>query len=145
MANRGSTVVPCVSYRDANAMMDWLCNVIGFTKHAVYPDDKGGVAHAELVLGGGMLMVSTAPGPDAEYAWAKLMRHPDAVGFETQSPSLYVEDPDAVYARVKASGATIVMDIEDKHYGGRGFGCKDPEGHLWSIGNYDPWASQPGK
>jgi uncharacterized glyoxalase superfamily protein PhnB len=33
----------------------------------------------------------------------------------------------------------IVMDIEDAGYGGRGFTCRDHEGHVWSIGIYDPW------
>lgn len=32
------------------------------------------------------------------------------------------------------------MDIADMSYGGRAFSCRDPEGHLWSIGTYDPWA-----
>jgi uncharacterized glyoxalase superfamily protein PhnB len=40
----------------------------------------------------------------------------------------------------KAAGVEIVMDISDKDYGGRRFSCCDLEGHLWSIGSYDPWA-----
>ena len=34
----------------------------------------------------------------------------------------------------------IVVEIEDASYGGRGFTCRDPEGHVWSVGTYDPWA-----
>jgi uncharacterized glyoxalase superfamily protein PhnB len=30
-------------------------------------------------------------------------------------------------------------DIKDQDYGERGFSCRDPEGHLWNIGTYDPW------
>ena len=30
-------------------------------------------------------------------------------------------------------------DRED--YGGRGYGCHDPQGHLWSFGTFDPWAA----
>ena len=26
----------------------------------------------------------------------------------------------------------------DEDYGGRVFSCRDPEGHLWNIGSYDP-------
>jgi len=44
-----------------------------------------------------------------------------------------------LYQRAKAAGAEIVMDIKDEDYGGRGFWCRDPEGHLWSFGTYDPW------
>jgi len=31
----------------------------------------------------------------------------------------------------------IVIDIKDEDHGGRGFTCRDPEGHLWSFGSYD--------
>jgi uncharacterized glyoxalase superfamily protein PhnB len=34
----------------------------------------------------------------------------------------------------------MVLDIRDMDYGGRAFTCRDLEGHLWSIGTYDPWA-----
>ena len=33
-----------------------------------------------------------------------------------------------------------MIDIKDGDYGGRGFTCRDPEGHLWNFGSYDPWA-----
>ena len=36
------------------------------------------------------------------------------------------------------AGAAIVIDIVDEDYGGRGFTCRDLEGHIWSIGTYDP-------
>ncbi len=62
-------------------------------------------------------------------------------GFETQSPYIVVADADATYARAKALGAEIVHEIHDESYGGRGFGCKDPEGHLWYIGSYNPWVT----
>ena len=51
-----------------------------------------------------------------------------------------VEDADAHYARAKAAGAEIVMEIGDQDYGGRLYSCRDPEGHLWNFGTYDPWA-----
>jgi uncharacterized glyoxalase superfamily protein PhnB len=56
--------------------------------------------------------------------------------------NLIVNDADAIYARVKANGGTIELDIEDKHYGGRGFTCRDPEGHVWNVGTYDPWKTK---
>ncbi|HZF33304.1 MAG TPA: glyoxalase, partial [Candidatus Angelobacter sp.] len=30
----------------------------------------------------------------------------------------------------------------DEDYGGRGYSCRDPEGHLWNFGTYDPWAPE---
>lgn len=138
---RGSTVVPCLLYHDAPAMIDWLCKVIGFEKKAIYTDDQGKVMHSELTLGMGMIMVGSTAAPDDPNPWAQLVKHPSEFNkVETQSPSLYVDDPDAVYAKVKENGGEVVLDIEDKNYGGRGFCCRDPEGHLWTIGSYDPWA-----
>lgn len=32
------------------------------------------------------------------------------------------------------------MEVEDQDYGGRLYACRDPEGHFWSFGTYDPWA-----
>ena len=37
------------------------------------------------------------------------------------------------------AGAIIVQDIVDPPCGGGGYSCRDPEGHLWWFGNYDPW------
>jgi uncharacterized glyoxalase superfamily protein PhnB len=139
---QGSTVVPTLLYRNAPAMIDWLCDVIGFAKKAVHANDDGTVGHAELTLGPGMLMIGSVQPPNDALPFTKLVRPPDELdNIETQSPSLYVADPDAVYAKVKARGGEIVLDIEDKHYGGRGFGFRDPEGHLWFVGSYDPWAA----
>ena len=73
------------------------------------------------------------------------MRQPDEIGMkETQSPYLVVADADAVYRSAKAAGFAIVRDIRDEDYGGRGFTCRDPEGHLWSVGTYDPWTAMLG-
>jgi uncharacterized glyoxalase superfamily protein PhnB len=32
-----------------------------------------------------------------------------------------------------------VLDIKTQDYGGRDYTCRDPEGHIWSFGTYDPW------
>ncbi len=131
-----STLIPCLRYRDAPAAIEWLCKVFGFEKHLVVPDGHGGIAHAQLVLGGGMLMLGSV----ADTAYGHFMKQPDEIGgAETQSPYLVVPDADAVYARAKAAGARIALDIVDQDYGGRGFSCHDLEGRLWSVGTYDPW------
>jgi len=71
------------------------------------------------------------------------MKQPDEIGgAETQSAYVIVSDADLVYARAKAANAEIVRDIGNEDYGGRGFSWRDLEGHLWSIGTYDPWEPQ---
>jgi uncharacterized glyoxalase superfamily protein PhnB len=136
MPNR-SAAIPCLRYRDAPAAIEWLCRVFGFEKHLVVPNESGGITHAQLALGGGMIMLGSSEDND----YGRLIRQPDEVGgAQTQSAYLVVPDAHAVYARAKAGGATIAIDIRDEDYGGRGFSCHDLEGHLWSVGTYDPWA-----
>ena len=133
----GSTIIPCLRYDDAPRMLDWLREAFGFQVQAVYADGDT-VHHAQLVFGSGMLMLgSTQRGSE----WGDLITQPrDIGGRTTQSPCVVVTDPDAHYARAKAAGAEIVQDIADQPYGGRGYSCRDPEGHLWWFGSYDPWA-----
>lgn len=131
-----ATVIACLRYRDAPAAITWLCDTLGFTRQLVVPDDDGGIAHAQLSFGNGMIMVSSV----VESAFGSLMTHPDQTGgAATQSCYLIVNDADVVYQRAIAGGAVIELDIKDEDYGGRGFTCRDPEGHLWSLGTYDPW------
>ena len=133
-----ATVIPCLRYRDAPAAIEWLCAAFGFEKHAVHANPDGSIAHAQLTFGNGMIMLGSVSNIDSEYG--ALIRQPDEVGgAETQSAYLIVADADAVYARAKAVGAVIVLDIKDEDYGGRGFTCRDLEGHVWNFGTYDPW------
>ena len=132
-----STVIPGLRYRNAIAMIDWLCEVFGFQKHAIHQGPDGLVAHAQLTFGNGMIMVSSV---DNGSQAAPLMKQPDEVGgTETQSPYLVVASCDEIYRRAKAAGAKIVLELETKDYGGAGFSCSDPEGHIWHVGTYDPW------
>jgi uncharacterized glyoxalase superfamily protein PhnB len=136
-----STIVPAMRYRDAPAAIAWLCDAFGFTRHLVVPGPEGTIAHAQLTLGSGMIMLGSV----ADTPYGKNMRQPDEIGgAETQTAYVVVADVDAHYARAKAAGAEIVIDIKDEDYGGRGYTCRDLEGHIWSFGSYDPWAPAPG-
>jgi len=80
---------------------------------------------------------------DNASAWGRLHVQPEDIGQrETQSCCVVVADVDAHYARATAAGAQVVIEIADQDYGGRGYACRDPEGHLWWFGSYDPWATQ---
>jgi len=130
-----STLIPTMRYRDAGEMIDWLCGAIGFHRHLVVEDGEGGIAHAQLILGPGMIMLGSA----RDDAFGMLQKAPATLGGTTQSPYIVVKDADAIYTKVKEKGGEIVMEIKDEDYGGRGFSFRDPEGHLWNVGSYDPW------
>jgi uncharacterized glyoxalase superfamily protein PhnB len=131
-----TTLIPCLRYRNAPAAIEWLCQAFGFEKHLVVPGEGETIAHAQLSFGNGMIMLGSVKQSEFD----RLMKQPDEIGgAETQSAYVIVSDADAVYTQAKAAGAKIVLDIKDEDYGGRGFSCRDLEGHLWSFGTYDPW------
>ncbi|MGB3460383.1 VOC family protein [Rhodanobacter lindaniclasticus] len=132
----GSTIIPCLRYRDPHAAIDWLCQAFAFERHAVYENDAGQVEHAQLAYGRGMIMLGGVRHDD----FGRHIAQPDEIGGrETQCACVTVTDCKAHYERAKAAGAVIVDDYAEKDYGGAGYSCHDPEGHLWYIGSYDPW------
>ena len=135
-ANTACTVIPGLRYRNALAAIDWLCRAFGFEKHVVYADGDI-VHHAQLTFGNGMIMLGSV---DKTSIWNERLAQPDEIGWrETQAPYVIIADAEAHYARAKAVGAVIVEELEEKAYGGKGYGCLDPEGHIWWFGTYDPW------
>lgn len=134
-----STIIPCMRYRNALAAIDWLCKAFGFEKHAVYADGDI-VHHAQLSFGNGMLMLGST---ERDSEWGRRIVQPDEIGGrETQSVCVVVSDTDTHYAQAKAAGAEIIDDIADQDYGGRGYACRDIEGHIWWFGSYDPWKQE---
>ncbi len=133
------SIIPGLRYDDAFAAIDWLCAAFGFERHLVVPDDAGGVAHAQLTLGDAMIML----GSTHESDYDSLLKQPREAGAVTQSPYVVIADVDAHYERARNAGAEIVMALEEQHYGGKLYSARDPEGHLWNFGSYDPWAEQP--
>jgi uncharacterized glyoxalase superfamily protein PhnB len=132
-----STIAPGLLYHNAAEAIEWLCRAFGFEKQLVVPGENGTVAHAQLVFGNGMLMLGSAE----TFTYPHLLKSPrDLGGVGTCEPCVVVEDADAHHARAVAAGGEIVHPLEDKPYGGRGYSCRDPEGHVWHFGTYDPWA-----
>jgi uncharacterized glyoxalase superfamily protein PhnB len=121
-------IIPTLRYKDAKGAIDFLERAFGLERKAVYENDDGTVAHAELTYGRGMVMLGSSGAGDPR--------------FETARSSIYVivEDPDAVHARAKAAGAEVTRELQDMDYGSREFSARDPEGNAWSFGTYDPFA-----
>jgi uncharacterized glyoxalase superfamily protein PhnB len=133
-----ATIIPSLRYRNAPAAIEWLCRVFGLRKNRVVPDDSGGIAHAQLSFGDGMMMLGSV----RDNEWGRFIKQPDEIGGgATQSVYLVVPDADVIYKQAKDAGAEIIIPVRDEEYGGRSFSCRDLEGHLWTIGTYDPWKS----
>ena len=130
------TLVPTLRYVDAPKAIEWLCDVFGFEKNLVVPDGEGGIAHAQLLFDGGMVMLGSA----REDEWGTFVKPASELGGNSQSAYVIVDDCEAHYRRAKDRGARIAMELETKDYGGAGYGAFDLEGNVWSFGSYDPFS-----
>ena len=114
-----------MSFRDADAMIAWL-SAIGFAEHATYRDEQNQVVHAEwLWPGGGGIMFGADTNGTVHNVGGS-------------AAYLVSDDPDAVFDRAVAAGATVLRQMADQDYGGRSGSVEDPEGNHWSFGSYQP-------
>ena len=123
-----TTFYPTFRYKDALAAIDWLEKAFGFERAAVHQAPDGTVAHAEMKLDDGMIMLGQA--------------RDDKYGERAGNGWCYVGgkslDIDAMHAQAKAAGAEIFMEPTDQEYGSRDFQAYDLERNLWSFGTYEP-------
>ncbi|MEW2634422.1 VOC family protein [Streptomyces sp. NPDC048389] len=124
------SICPTLLYADAKAAIRQLTETFGFSEHAVYEGEDGGVLHAELTQGNGMVMLGTK-GTGSEFD--KLMEGGGPVGL-----FVHVDDVDAHHGRAVEHGAEIVMPPTDQDYGSRDYMARDLEGNVWSFGTYAP-------
>ena len=137
-----STIIPTLRYKDAHASIDWLCRALGFARQVVFEGPDHTIAHAQLTFGSGMIMLGSMANPGE---FAKHMVQPtETGGRETVAVALITTDATALYHQVKAAGGgEMLLDLREMDYGGKAFTVRDPEGHIWSVGEYDPWAHVP--
>src|SRR5215472_6538989 len=99
------TVLPHVTYKDLPEAIQWLTGNLGFVEDYRYGDPVSG---AQIHLGHACIQVNQARG---EY------RSPAELGFGTQSLTVFVEDVEEHYARVKASGGAVIEELHETVYG----------------------------
>ncbi len=123
-------IFPGFRYQDAPAAIDWLERAFGFEPQFVVPGPDGTIAHAQLKLGPGLIMLDSAVAETAP-----------AVPWPATRLSLYVYVPDieAHYERARAAGAEIIRVLAETDYGSFEFSALDLEGNLWSFGTYQPF------
>ncbi|MEM6265872.1 MAG: VOC family protein [Bacteroidota bacterium] len=128
-----------MKYNDAKKLIEWLCSAFEFERNAVYESEDGKIAHAQLTYKNSMIMLGST---DNGSEYSDLVKQPMDIGsYETQSPYIII-DKDEIethYENAKSQGAEIVLELKVEDYGGKNYSCKDPEGHLWNFGSYNPW------
>jgi uncharacterized glyoxalase superfamily protein PhnB len=133
MANEASTatIYAGLRYRDADAAMKWLEEVLGCERREDHRDDDGNVVHAEVVFRGAILMLSSAG------VGREPFRSLPAGG---QLTYCGVEGVDELYDREREADGEIALELTDTDYGSRDFTVRDPEGNQWAFGTYRPEA-----
>ena len=122
-------VIPYLAISDAAAALDFYKDVLGATERMRMdaPGDK--IGHAELTVGGSVIMLADE---SAEMG----NRSPGTLGGTPVSLMVYVEDVDSTYNAAIAAGATEIQAVEDRFYGDRSGMFKDPWGHEWTVASH---------
>jgi PhnB protein len=94
-------------------------------------DGSGGVV-AELSVGTAEFWVADESPSNQNFSPESLAA--DSASRSSARMVMVVEDPDAVFARAVAAGATVVWPVSDQPYGWRVGRIVDPFGHHWEIG-----------
>lgn len=136
MSNKSTQIIPMLAYEDGVAAMDWLCKVFGFSERSRMLDEKGKLAHGELVMGEGIIMLSS---PTPHYQSPKHHRSEcTAAAKWYQMPYIIngvlvlVDDVEKHYQTAKDFGATILSGIETGGPGTR-YRAEDLEGQRWMF------------
>jgi uncharacterized glyoxalase superfamily protein PhnB len=130
-------IVPMISYEDAGAAVDWLCEAFGFTeKGERYVMDDGTVGHAEIELAGNVVMLATPnrdyESPRTHRANCEAARRWHDNSWVVDGVLVEVDDLDAHHARAVAAGSNVVRAPEEGP-DGRLYTAEDLEGHRWMF------------
>ncbi len=122
-------VSPHLSVAGAAAAIDFYTNVLGTTERMRMAMPDGTIAHAEIDIGGSIIMLGdeVPGGRDPS---------PTTLGGSAVALFMYVEDVDDVVKRAVEAGASVVQPPEDHFYGDRVAMFDDPFGHRWNIATH---------
>lgn len=124
-------------YRDANAAIEWLEKVLRFRTTTRFPDEDGGIAHAELRLGDATIVVFS----DRD-GYERPPRKGDTTGFGAYLTVADQADVDAVHTRALDAGADVIWEPGTTEWGNYRCRVVDPEGFEWTFGTHRPGEPQ---
>ncbi len=135
MSNSGSSVrftqaIPCLSYTNAHAAIQWLVSAFGAEARHIYDGPDNTVAHAEVWFGDSCVMMGTLK----ENGMPPSRPGETAVYIVVASAA----EVDQLHERAVQHDARIVLSLRDTDYGSHDFGALDLEGNFWGFGTYAP-------
>src|SRR3954447_20068933 len=122
-------VSPYLTIDGAAKAIDFYTDILGATVRGRMDGPDGKVGHAELELGGSVIMLADAF-PDMGAPT------PKALGGSPVTMMVYVEDVDDVFARAIKAGAKEIAAVQDQFYGDRSGQFEDPFGHRWNVASH---------
>jgi PhnB protein len=117
---------PYLIVNGAAAAIDFYKKAFGAKEVMRMPGPDGKIGHADVVIGGGHVML-------ADESRERGQRAPQAFGGSPVSLVIYVDDVDSVVKKAVDAGATMTRPVKDEFYGDRAGGLTDPFGHLWHV------------
>jgi PhnB protein len=121
-----SIIMPRLVCRDATAEIGFCMQTFEAEELNRRPAPDGTVGHALLKIGGEMLMI--------EGEWPSLpSRAPTPDATSPVVIFVYVPDVDATVERAVASGAQVLVPLQDQFWGDRVAWFIDPAGHVWTV------------
>ncbi len=121
-----TSLTPYICCQNAPKAIEFYKTVFGARETMRLAEPSGKIGHAEVEIGGSMLMISDEyPDHDA--------LSPASIGGTPVKLHLYVDDADAVVARAVTAGAKVIRPLEDQFYGDRSGTIRDPFGHVWFV------------
>jgi len=122
-------ITPYIIVRPAAQFIEFLKSAFEGVERMRMPASDGSIMHAEVAIGNGAIEVSDG---NEQYPTAPAAVH------------LYVDDPDATYARTLQAGATSFYAPTDDHPSGDRWGAvKDSFGNHWYIAKPRGWTPGP--
>ncbi len=122
-------VSPYLVVDNCSEAIEFYSNVLGARERMRMPAPDGKIGHAELELGGSLIMLSD------EYPEMDV-RSPKSVGGTPVILNVYVEDVDVVFNKALQAGARSLREVENQFYGDRSGQFEDPFGQRWSVATH---------
>jgi PhnB protein len=119
-----ASIAPLLNVRDGARAIDFYQAAFG--AEVLFRIDEGSTV-AQLSIGGAEFWLADESPEIGNFS-------PQTAGGATSRMVVVVDDPDALFDRAVAAGASIVWPVEDKDYGWRVGRVADPFGHPWEIG-----------
>lgn len=121
---------PTLRYDDLDAAVEWLTDVLNFDVSVAARTPDGTLVHAQLRGHGGAVLLGRSD---------DTLASPRVLGGVSGGVYLVVDDVQEWHRRLIEQRVDIAVPLTPAQHGWS-FSCRDPQGQIWSLGDFDPIA-----